>query len=276
MGHAKMIRAAIAVLLLFPPGAAAEQFTGKVVGITDGDTIKVLRDGKEVRVRLYGIDCPEKGQPFGQKAKQATSNLAFGKLVTVRDHGTDRYGRLLGEVVLPDGPVLNQELLRSGFAWWYKQYVKDKTLEHLEAEAREAKKGLWADANPTPPWDWRKKRRAREESFEVEPNGVAIIALLPDPKGRDENHEAIRIGNSTARTVNLKGWKVRDRAGHEFRLSGEVPAAGELVITVVHSEFSLNNDGDEVLLLDADGIARSEVLYTEDEVRRGEWLEVGD
>jgi len=264
----------IALILLVLP---AEEFTGKVVGVTDGDTIKVLRNGKEVKVRLFGIDCPEKGQAFGTKANQETSDLAFGKEVTVIEHGTDRYGRTLGDVIFHDGKNLNQEQVQSGLAWWYKKYSTDQTLERLEAEAREAKRGLFADAKPVAPWDWRKQQRATEADIaEVEPNGVEIVALLPDPPGRDEGHEEIRIGNSTDRAVKLDGWKVRDRAGHEFRLAGEVPAGGNLAITVVGSMFSLNNDGDDVELIDAAGVVRSRVSYTEDQVRRGEWVEVGE
>ena len=137
--------------------ASAEQFTGPVVGISDGDTISVVRGGRAVKVRLYGVDAPEQGQAFGTKARQLTGELAFQRDVTVVIHATDRYGRLVGEVLLPNGRNLSQELVRVGLAWWYRQYApKDTTLAQLEAEARTATRGLWADAHPVPPWAWRK------------------------------------------------------------------------------------------------------------------------
>ncbi len=147
-------------LVLVPLLAYAEQFTGKVVGISDGDTISVLREGKAVKVRLYGVDAPEKGQAFGTKARQLTAELAFQQTVTVVIHATDRYGRSVGEVLLPDGRNLGQELVRAGLAWWYRQYApKDAVLAQLEVEARAAKRELWADAQPIPPWEWRKPHR---------------------------------------------------------------------------------------------------------------------
>jgi len=147
-------------LVFVPLRAAAEQFTGKVVGISDGDTLSVLREGKAVKVRLHGVDTPEKAQAFGTRARQFTSELAFQQTVTVDVRATDRYGRLVGEVRLPDGRSLNQELVRAGMAWWYRQYApKETALAQLEADARAAKRGLWADASPVPPWEWRKQPR---------------------------------------------------------------------------------------------------------------------
>src|SRR5262245_25308253 len=154
--------AAVVVLwcTLVPLGASAEQFTGKVVGIADGDTIQVLREGKAVKVRLHGVDAPEKAQAFGTQARKFTGDLVFQQTVTVVIRSTDRYGRLVGEVQLPDGRSLNQELVKAGMAWWYRPYApNDTTLAQLEAEARTAQRGLWADAHPVPPWQWRKGDR---------------------------------------------------------------------------------------------------------------------
>ena len=106
-------------------------------------------------MRLAGIDAPEKGQAYGQRAKLFAASLAFGQTVTVRTTGHDRYARLLGEVILPDGRSLNQELVRAGFAWWFRKYSRDLTLAHLEEEAREGRRGLWADPSPEPPWTYR-------------------------------------------------------------------------------------------------------------------------
>src|SRR5213594_2988209 len=147
-------------LILLPPTVALADFSGKVVGITDGDTISVMHNGRAEKIRLHGIDCPEKAQPFGTKAKQFTSAMVFGKMVRVLTHGRDRYGRTVGDVILPDGANMNQALVKVGLAWWYRQYAPhDGTLERLEAEARAAKRGLWADPDPIPPWSWRKQRK---------------------------------------------------------------------------------------------------------------------
>lgn len=149
----------LALALALGVGVAhAEEFSGRVVGVSDGDTIAVLRDHRAVTVRLTGIDAPEKGQAFGQLAKQFAASLAFGQTVTVRLGGRDRYARLLAEVMLPDGRSLNQELVRAGLAWWFRKYSHDLRLAHLEAEAREGRRGLWADPAPEPPWDYRSRR----------------------------------------------------------------------------------------------------------------------
>ena len=136
----------------------AGDFSGPVVSILDGDTLEVLHNQHPERIRLSGIDCPEKGQAYGQKAKQAASDLVFGKEVSVQTHGHDKYKRTIGDVSLPDGMNLNQELVKQGWCWWYQKYAPgDTVLEGLENEAREARKGLWVDPQPVPPWEWRKK-----------------------------------------------------------------------------------------------------------------------
>ena len=120
----------------------------------------MLFNNKAERVRLTGIDCPESDQSFGSQATQLATQLALEKAVTVTALGRDKYHRLLGEAVLPDGCLLNRELVREGFCWWYRKYApEDMVLEGLEKEAREAKKGLWADPQPVPPWEWRKRNR---------------------------------------------------------------------------------------------------------------------
>ena len=140
-----------------PPSApAARSWTGKCVGVTDGDTIRVLHDGREEKIRLSGIDAPEKAQALGQRAKQATSALVFGQVVTVVRHDTDRYGRTVADVVTAEGRNVNRELVSAGMAWWYRQYAPgDRDLEQREAAARAAKRGLWADPSPVAPWDYR-------------------------------------------------------------------------------------------------------------------------
>ncbi len=133
-------------------------FSGPVVGVLDGDTIEVLHNQHPERIRLNGIDCPEKRQAYGQKAKHAASDLVFGK-VTLHTFGKDKYGRTIGDVLLSDGTNLNQELVKQGWCWWYRKYApRNAVLQELEKEAREAGRGLWADPQPVPPWEWRKHR----------------------------------------------------------------------------------------------------------------------
>lgn len=156
----KIIALSIIFAGLVWSAVAFADFSGKVVAVTDGDTVKVMNEGKAEKIRLYGIDCPEKKQAFGQRAKQFASDLAFGKTVKVMEKGRDRYGRTIGEVILEDGRSLNRELVRAGFSWWYREYApKDAELEALENAARKAKAGLWADADPVPPWSWRKGKK---------------------------------------------------------------------------------------------------------------------
>ena len=128
------------------------------MGISDGDTITVLDDTRtQHKIRLWGIDCPESGQDFGTKAKKFTSNLVFGKTVSVISEDSDRYGRTVGTVKV-DGKNLNEELIKAGFAWVYGRYFKRPVCEQwkrYEESARKSKAGLWAQPNPTPPWEFR-------------------------------------------------------------------------------------------------------------------------
>lgn len=138
--------------------AAPGEFRAKVVGVSDGDTITVLHDRRPEKVRLHGIDAPEKGQPFGDRAKQFTADLAFGREVAVYVTGQDRHRRIVADITLPDGRRLNRELVRAGYAWWYRRYSSDQALGELEAQARAGRHGLWADPHAIPPWQWRTRR----------------------------------------------------------------------------------------------------------------------
>ena len=142
-----------------PVVCTGESFAGEVVSISDGDTVDVMRDGEAVRLRLHNIDTPERGQAFSRRAKAFTSDQAFHRVVTVCAVDRDRYGRLVADVTLPDGRSLNRELVTAGLAWWYRRYSSDQSFGVLEQEARDARRGLWAEENPTPPWDWRKEKR---------------------------------------------------------------------------------------------------------------------
>jgi micrococcal nuclease len=144
----------LAIICLIPLLAFAQTFSGKCVGITDGDTIRVLKDGKEVKIRLDGIDCPEMGQDFGNKAKRFTSDLGFGKIVEVHQKDIDKYGRTVARVIV-DGKDISLELVKAGLAWHYKEYSSDSELASAENLARGNEDGLWAMKNPIAPWDFR-------------------------------------------------------------------------------------------------------------------------
>lgn len=136
------------------------QTTGKVVKVADGDTFTILDSyGKSHRIRLYGIDCPELNQPFGKEAKRYTSNLVLQKMVSIEKISTDRNGRMVAKVTLNSNQSINELLLKNGMAWHFLKYDKSKTYAALAQQARAAKLGLWAYANPIAPWDWRKRKK---------------------------------------------------------------------------------------------------------------------
>ncbi len=146
---------------------AGEQLHGRVVGVIDGDTVDVLDAGKvQHRIRLAGIDAPEKGMPYGQKSKQHLSDLVFGREVTVEGDKLDRYHRVVGKIVV-NGRDANLAQVSSGMAWHYKQYQKEQSpadrqaYAEAEDQAHQAHKGLWADKEPVPPWEWRKSHRGK-------------------------------------------------------------------------------------------------------------------
>ena len=137
---------------------AVAGWSGRVVAVKDGDTLGILREGREVPVRLVEIDAPEKSQAFGNRSKQSLSDLTSGRTVLVKEHGFDKYRRTLSRVVAGDIDV-NAEQVRRGMAWAYRTYLTDSSLLTVEAEARAARRGLWADAEPMPPWQFRHPER---------------------------------------------------------------------------------------------------------------------
>jgi endonuclease YncB( thermonuclease family) len=139
--------------------AGAQTYTGKVTAVKDGDTVEMLVNGKPLRIRLFGVDCPEKGQPFGEKARQYTARLCFGKVVKAKKVDMDRYDRTVAEVSLPDGSDLNMQLVQAGYAWQYTYYSKSVEMTQAQASAKAARRGLWQDAHPIEPWAWRKQHR---------------------------------------------------------------------------------------------------------------------
>jgi endonuclease YncB( thermonuclease family) len=161
MKMVRLARAAALWLIILSLTALADTLEGKVVGVTDGDTITVLdSDNTQHKIRLAGIDAPEKKQAFGNVSKQQLADRVFQKTVTIDYSKTDRYGRLVG-IVLVDGEDINIQQIEAGLAWHYKKYEREQTPEDreryaaAEGEAREARRGLWREPEPVAPWEFR-------------------------------------------------------------------------------------------------------------------------
>jgi endonuclease YncB( thermonuclease family) len=177
MASNQQIFSGLGLALLLSAGVVlADTLAGKVVGVSDGDTITVLDSGKQQhKIRVAGIDAPEKDQPFGQRSKENLARLVFGKEVDVQWVKYDRYQRIVGKVMVAEpncqradcNKTLDAGLgqVTAGFAWWYRKYAKEqssedaRSYETAEQEARTRSVGLWRDADPVPPWDWRRKDR---------------------------------------------------------------------------------------------------------------------
>jgi len=156
----------LAVLLaLLVSNTLAQSLVGRVVRVSDGDTVTLLIDGRiQQKIRLAGIDAPEKAQPFGDRAKQRLSALVYGKTVTVVGAKQDRYSRLIAKILV-DGQDANLQMVVSGHSWHYKKYQSEQgpadriAYAQAELDARLARRGLWADVTPVAPWDYRHRSR---------------------------------------------------------------------------------------------------------------------
>ena len=154
----KLVLSALSFTLLVVMLPAMETGFSDTVGrIVDGDTLELV-GGEEVR--LHGIDAPEAAQPYGEAATRFLRELTLGRVVTVRVTDRDRYGRLVGWIVLENGSTAQELLIEAGLAWWYREYAPDaRRLRAAEEDARVASRGLWEQDDPTPPWEWRRSRR---------------------------------------------------------------------------------------------------------------------
>ena len=140
--------------------AVHSEVNGKVVKIVDGDTYDVLLDNLVTkRIRMEGIDAPERGMPFYKVAKDYLGTLCFGKVVRIEQTSTDRYGRAIAKTFTADGRELGLLMIEAGYAWHFKKYSSEMQLANAEIEARNKRVGLWVDEMPMAPWEWRKKRR---------------------------------------------------------------------------------------------------------------------
>ena len=154
------------LILIFQESVCAETVTGRVVKVYDGDTVTILdASNTQHRIRLQGIDAPERGQAYGRKSGKYLADAVSGKYVVIDYSKRDRYKRIVGTVLL-DGQDMNLRQVQGGMAWHYKKYQKEQSQEDreiysaTEIEARQAQRGLWQESHPVPPWDWRKSKRS--------------------------------------------------------------------------------------------------------------------
>jgi endonuclease YncB( thermonuclease family) len=151
-------RLLLLVLAFAAQTAWAETLVGRVVRVADGDTLTLLIDRKQIKVRLTEIDAPESKQAFGQRSRQSLGDMCAGQDAVVQAAGRDKYGRVLGRVACR-GVDANAEQVRRGMAWVFDRYVTDRSLYALQNEARASQVGLWADKSPTAPWTWRAQHK---------------------------------------------------------------------------------------------------------------------
>ncbi|AZA92660.1 nuclease [Chryseobacterium nakagawai] len=160
--------------LLFP-AILFSQTSGKVIKISDGDTITVLLKGNtQKKLRLAEVDCPENGQAFGKNAKQFTSAQVFGKTVTFKETSTDRYGRSIAKIYYDNDKYLSKEVIKAGMGWWYFSYSKDDSLGKLQEKAQQKKIGLWQDVHAVAPWEYRKMRREQSKNKKMEASKIQL------------------------------------------------------------------------------------------------------
>jgi endonuclease YncB( thermonuclease family) len=215
------IKAAVfAALLCLSAAAQPQTITGKDIAIADGDTLTVLdASNKQHKISLEGIDAPESNQDYSSRAKQSLSDLVFGKTVTVTSRKKDKYGRTLGTLTL-DGKDINQEQINRGMAWFYRAYQAELPANVAavyglaETRARQEKRGLWADAEPTPPWDFRRGKTAKAPG--VKPPAAAATGPI--------------IGNRNSKIYHIPNCpdysKVSERNRVPFKTEAEARAAG--------------------------------------------------
>ena len=156
----------LSILVVIPIFLFAQVYKGEVVKISDGDTFTLLVNGKEqVKVRIDGIDAPEKGQAFGNRAKEYLSKLIWGESVIVQVSKTDRYGRSIGKVSTPKITDVGLEMIKAGYAWQYRDYNNDQSYTAADNFARKHMRALWQDKNPIRPQDFRKTKRQNVSFF---------------------------------------------------------------------------------------------------------------
>lgn len=208
-----MLHVILAVVLAGPPG-----YEAKVVGISDGDTLTVLRAGNiQAKIRLHGVDAPESGQDYGAIARRHLGGLVHGKTVRVEPIETDRYGRTVARVYL-GGELISLRMVKDGMAWWYAKYAPgDVSLRDAEQAARKAKVGLWAGSKPIPPWEWRQGV------------GVTVAGVVGNRKSKLYHAPGCRgaVGMSEANRVMFGSIEDAEKAG--YRKAGDCRTSSKVV-----------------------------------------------
>ena len=201
----KALRSLAAVVVLFfiavSVSFGADNVPAKVVGITDGDTIKAIVGGEEIKIRLYGIDAPEKAQPYGQVATEAMKQLTTGHNITVEAIDRDRYGRTVA-MVYADGTNVNESMIKSGNAWVYKQYCTKPFCSdwiQYQETAKDGRKGLWQDNNHIATWEWR--HHGKQGRIQV----VSLTTEAPEKHNVKPDIAANYSGNIKSRKFHVPG-----------------------------------------------------------------------
>ena len=168
------MRIYLVLLLIVPLICWADTLSGRVVGVTDGDTVTLLTEQKQqVKIRLMAIDAPEKSQAFGAASKQELSDICFDKPATVAIQGKDKYGRTIGDLTC-EGLNASEEQVAAGMAWVYRQYSNDEHLIEIEAKAKANRRGLWSDPSPIPPWNFRHGEKPKAINVAKEADEPAV------------------------------------------------------------------------------------------------------
>lgn len=202
------LAASLILLAAASIASAGEWFSGKVVSIKDGDTVGIMRDGREVTVRLDGIDCPESGQDYGTRAKQYCSDLIYGRIVNVEVRDIDKYGRTVGRVFV-DGKDVSLELVRAGLAWHYVEYSNDLNLADAQVEASESNIGLWSRDDQIAPWIFRNPARAETDPGEdfVSTQGFSSSVEVAQTSVQPEDEEGLVYVTTSGRKYHSEGCR---------------------------------------------------------------------
>jgi endonuclease YncB( thermonuclease family) len=226
----QFVKAALFTVLLCLPIAAQQPqtITGRVVGVSDGDTITVLDfSNRQHKIRFNGIDAPESGQAFGSRAKQSLSELVMGRTVTVTSSKVDRYGRLVGKVTL-DGRDIGLIQIELGSAWFFRKYAHElnrddqRAYERAEEIARAERRGLWADPSPVPPWEYRAQHRGPVPDVPPVTSGVIIgnrnsrVYHRPDCPAYNDVSERNRVYFKTIEEAERAGYRVAGNCPRVF------------------------------------------------------------
>ncbi len=202
--------------------AQAAQLKGKIVNIADGDTLTILQHDKtQKRIRLGEIDAPESKQAFGQRSKESLIQLCGGRNAVVQVQDIDHYGRVVGRVSC-NGVDTTEEQVRRGMAWVYDSYAKDKNLYDVQSQAKKARKGLWADASPVPPWLWRKGQTTAQAA--TQSGSKAVSREVRGNKNSKVYHLSNCPGYTAMSPKNVLSFKTEKEAqAAGFRKAGNCP-----------------------------------------------------